>query len=474
MAAVELLNATKANGNSKQMGVLDFSKGKKGSGGGDDAFVEESLGLCRCLLRLNVDKEDTKAISGWLKDLSQRLDELTEELPDAEKLLETLRRAFAGYSTQARRIAGEDAQTHVEVPQLLSSSRKHGYPFAQNGGGAVPDTSKAQEHLNNELRLHEGIQRVIELCETLEQMEGLLEADNLSPIARTELLELAEDVDFETKEILAVRALHFEYSEMLRCFSRVAEKTYWILSQPDEVFPGPKTLDELPSSLQEELRPYLRVGFNPVFGATDTNQPGSQLGGEPWLPNGVEKPSCERCGKTMPLLLQLRLDALPTEVPKLGNGLLQVFYCLNKYECDENFEPYGTSVVVQQVDPTSPGEAAEESEGSLPLKAIVDWEKKTEIPSGGERLDLEDLELEEEDEALLENVGYRDSNDHLWGWPKWRYSPTYSYCRVCDSEMRYVFEVASEAGLPINFGDNAFGHLMQCEEHPDEWAFFWS
>lgn len=60
-------------------------------------------------------------------------------------------------------------------------------------------------------------------------------------------------------------------------------------------------------------------------GSTD-----SRFGGDPWLAESEEWPACGLCHRPMPVFLQLNLSTAPDPIrAKLGEGLLQAFFCLD-------------------------------------------------------------------------------------------------------------------------------------------------
>lgn len=222
-----------------------------------------------------------------------------------------------------------------------------------------------------------------------------------------------------------------------------------------------------------------RSAWLPVVEATPGLPTASKFGGIPYLRGGEPWLTCQHCGEPMPLLLQLNLAELPEALRgEFGDGLLQLFYCANgetscESECDTFFpftEGKFVRVILPDVDtpPTIP-----EHVTHFPEQRIIGWEEADDYPDSQEALEQGIEYTEREWEQLIE-ADFPRSGDKLSGWPHWMQGIEYPRCRICQTPMRFVFQIDSNDHLPFMFGDMGCGHLTQCPEHKTEVTFAWA
>ncbi len=232
-------------------------------------------------------------------------------------------------------------------------------------------------------------------------------------------------------------------------------------------------------SLPSAILPFKRSAWKPIVKNIDGAITDSKFSGTPYLIEKEEFPKCENCGEPMQLFIQVNLDQLPEAVRNnYGNGLLQMFYCINEdpfceVEC-EAFFPFAKSVLVRIVElKQNILDTASLAESSFPAKLITGWEEVEDYP-GWEEAELLGIELEDDEWNKLEESGYPRGGDKLAGYPMWVQSVEYPDCPVCGEQMRLVFQIDSEDNLPYMFGDVGCGHITQCKNHKEQLAFGWA
>jgi hypothetical protein len=255
--------------------------------------------------------------------------------------------------------------------------------------------------------------------------------------------------------------------------------------------------DEVLKQLGPWREQHVRMTWKPVVSESDGPATASKFSGIPWLAADEEWPACVGCKKPLQLFLQLNLSDLPQELGgRFGDGLLQLFYCVN-FDCDKSVEawqPFAEPTVVRVVQPIGPQRTAITAPPNhFPARTIIGWEVDADYPSTDEHQELglvydydfsakrvtvswpetgmELKNLEFEATALIANP---HSGDKLSGWPYWVQSAEYPTCPQCGQRMDFVFQLDSENNLPYMFGDVGCGHITQCPHHKDVVAFGWA
>lgn len=225
---------------------------------------------------------------------------------------------------------------------------------------------------------------------------------------------------------------------------------------------------------------------------------GSKFGGAPRLAAGEAWPACGRCNRPMALFLQLDLAAAPDPKlrARLGNGLLQCFFCTD-VDCihgPEEGDPFTPTHLLRVVDPreasvqaTAPG--GEDPSAEIPTRRIVGWDRVDDYPSMTEAEEL-GLEHEISDRLVCKNppvaipaklkevfeLPWARDNEKLGGWPGWaNISVAYPECPTCGRRMDVtIFQFGHEGHIPIMFGDGGQGHVVCCPDHPHALAYPWT
>lgn len=206
----------------------------------------------------------------------------------------------------------------------------------------------------------------------------------------------------------------------------------------------------------------------------------SKFSGVAFIPQGEEWPVCPNCTEPMQLFLQLNSDDLPEGAPApFGDGILQMFYCTNvEGECEldcEAYDPFSRACVVRVVAAGSRARELKESpvRDAFPASTIVDWEECEDFPND-EEIQENGVELPEEESEALSESGFPRAEEKLLGWPYWVQGVEYPGCPTCGTRMRLLFQIDSCVNLPYMFGDAGCGHITQCPEHPQQFAFSWA
>jgi hypothetical protein len=237
--------------------------------------------------------------------------------------------------------------------------------------------------------------------------------------------------------------------------------------------------DRINHELLEQLEALKRTAWLPVTVEGDAKTACSKFGGTAWLLAGEAWPTCARCGKPMALFLQLDLSTLPEETRgMLGDGLLQMFYCVSRDNCaitSEGLSPFSPYQLLRRIDPIRGAPAPLPAPLDWPFKArtIECWKPIADYPSAYE---LQDLGFELDDatsDALFDSGLTPQQRDKLFGWPAWVQCVDYPNCCICGRPLWLIFELESGQNLSYNFGDSGCGQITGCPEHRDELAFFW-
>lgn len=250
--------------------------------------------------------------------------------------------------------------------------------------------------------------------------------------------------------------------------------------------------DELAERFEPWRAKQMRTAWEPRIGGARGR---SKFGGEPELRDGEAWPVCTTCRAPMSFLLQLEFSTLPK--PVAGAGLLQLFYCSTDDGGCETWAPFSGTSVARLVDGALVRRAPPAGIDSQPERVIAGWDAVEDFPNSQEHealgarrslhlrlrantvhivcdalgFDEAGLDLEE---CSAEVIASASVGDKLFGWPHWVQGEEYPLCPRCHAKMKLVFQVDSEAGVSLMFGDAGIAHLTQCETHPDVLAFGWA
>ncbi len=234
--------------------------------------------------------------------------------------------------------------------------------------------------------------------------------------------------------------------------------------------------------LPDAVLPYVRRAYLPQTEDASFGS-GSGFGGVPHLAADIDHPACPNCGRPMPLLAQLAIDALPADARPSGEGLLQAFYCDDAPQGDPNapcevdlegWRPFSRASVVRLVPASGDGSPARQ--GKHPARRVVGWDVVERDLPGWE--EAEALGIEYGDDVI---AAFDDTDtpltaqcDKLGGWPAWVQGVDYPDCPRCGQQMHLVLQIDSEDHVPVMFGDMGTGHVTQCRAHSDVLAFGWA
>lgn len=198
--------------------------------------------------------------------------------------------------------------------------------------------------------------------------------------------------------------------------------------------------------------------------------PAALVEGEPW-------PACGKCGGAMQLFVQLNSRDLPPEAGRpFGDGILQLFYCTSR-DCEGGWEPFDPTHLCRVLRPGLGVRLARRpAEGTFDPRPIIGWLSQPDLPNYEEIMDLGVSLSDEQMEALYEaeHTSYPVQGEKLLGWPFWVQGVEYVACPECGQQMKYIFQVDSEANIPFALGDGGVGHISMCERHPEKIAFTWA
>ena len=261
--------------------------------------------------------------------------------------------------------------------------------------------------------------------------------------------------------------------------------------------PDPERSKRVLQRLEPWRKKHARPAWRPVLRRAQGELLGSRIGGTPWLETGEEWPACGACKHPLQLFLQLQTAALPEELrDRHGDGLIQLFYCVNDACKARNYEAFSEAHRVRLVAPGNDGRRGAPPPGlnPFPERPIESWSRLTDAPHPEEleglglkvdydfqakttRVRCPELSLDEAGlpYAIVEKLGGEClGGDKLAGWPRWVQGAEYPSCPKCKQTMQLVFQLDSEQGLPFMFGDVGTGHVTQCAQHSDVLAFAWA
>ena len=234
-------------------------------------------------------------------------------------------------------------------------------------------------------------------------------------------------------------------------------------------------------ALVSKLRSVSRIAWFPVTNSQSDGASWSKFGGLPLVSERQGWPTCGQCTLPMTLFLQLPSHLLPLDAGNsFGNGILQVFYCLNQNPCCESeseaYLPFSLATQVRLLDKAqSPYVASVPGKDVriFPEQHIVAWEKAIDYPH------FEDLEecgvdLTDEEVELLCEQGFPLGKDKLFGWPGWVQGAEYPECPTCGEKMKVIFQIDSCDHIPYMFGDAGCAYVSICMNHPDQLTMGWA
>jgi uncharacterized protein YwqG len=263
-------------------------------------------------------------------------------------------------------------------------------------------------------------------------------------------------------------------------------------------------------SISDKLKPFIerhkRIAYTPVVADGHGAVDGSRFNGAPFLANGEAWPACQLCAKPMAMFVQLNLGRLPPPYnERLGDGLLQFFYCVAEHDFGqtEEWEAFDHKSKLARVLPADVvGAIAAPRDVGLKAQAqaITGWRKIEEAPNWEEaeeyglhgvhdRSDPANIRSKFVCEALSIDTGWLDdaeyehaiihdlaqaAGDKLGGWPAWVQGVEYPSCPKCQARMQLVLQIDSEDHVPFMFGDGGCGHITQCPNHKEVVTFAWA
>jgi len=239
-----------------------------------------------------------------------------------------------------------------------------------------------------------------------------------------------------------------------------------VFGEPSE----PPDYEAMWAEYEPQLAAYRATTWKPLRGAA---RPGSRshFGGTPLLEPGERWPVCGKCKRPMPLLLQLDSRELPGEATgAFPDGLLQAFFCTKCFD----WKPFRDRMLIRVLRPDAPLASTDEAcADALRAVGIEGWEADTDYPQPGD-MGLEDDAIDEEEwwEVLFEN-DYPRQGDKLLGCPYWVQDPDRPPCPRCAAPMPAIFQIDSNHGLDMMWGDAGVAHVFWCPAHADQLALTW-
>lgn len=210
----------------------------------------------------------------------------------------------------------------------------------------------------------------------------------------------------------------------------------------------------------KNLEDFKQNTYSPITRNTEINfSATSKFGGFPHIGTEKEWAICPECRKPMQFFLQLNLEELPE---KQGEGIFQLFYCLEDYlaKCRLVLKVEEKNDLQLKID-VSP----------YPQKEIVGWNVKDDFPHGEDYWNIDIEDIEDEVIMLMEEKGEGEPylGDKLFGWSAWEQEASYPLDDKTNEEMKLFFQISSEENLPYMFGDDGKFYVFYiCD---DEWRF---
>ncbi len=247
-----------------------------------------------------------------------------------------------------------------------------------------------------------------------------------------------------------------------------------------------------------------RPAWRPTVATGGDHAVHSRFGGPPLLVPSEPSPTCTQCDRTMQLMVQLDLAALPAR--EFGTGILQFFHCVGqrpneapdgKPDCYADgawaaFSNEASHVRVLPAPGLVVGDAPTDPKWST--VSIIGWEHYLDTPDAEDHL-AAGLQREYDyaagtvtidcpaeglhttiaiDAIEVEEMSAASAGDKLGGWPRWVQGAEYPSCPTCGTQMRLVTQVASNEHVKHMWGDGGIGHITQCPQHLDVVAFGWA
>lgn len=247
-----------------------------------------------------------------------------------------------------------------------------------------------------------------------------------------------------------------------------------------------------PDELLARLRPWRerhqRTAYVPQLGAGPSP---SRFGGRPDMAEGDEWPTCAGCERPTLFVFQLDLETSPAD---LGTGRIQLFYCPTDDGSCETWAPFAGANEARWSQGPASSRALPGGTEMLTERSIVGWESVSEFPHPEEhewlgltyhydfrantvRMVCPELGFDESgldiEACSAELIGLPADRDKLLGWPRFVQGMNYPGCPRCGEPLTYLFQIDSEVGTDLMFGDVGIGHIMRCEAHPDVLSFAW-
>lgn len=202
------------------------------------------------------------------------------------------------------------------------------------------------------------------------------------------------------------------------------------------------------------------LGEGPV-GSTRTGGLPDMSADEPW-------PDCGKCEKPLSFLFQLDMDALPANAPALGGGLLRLFYCVED-DCigEGEWEAFSVKHALPITGEPVARRDVPSGTHTHPAAHLVQWVPATDYPNWEDRDGLI-AEIEQDAE-----IGPHDGHK-LGGWPFWVQGQERPHCTVCKAVMEPFVQLDAAWDFSFGFGDIGIGHISQCKDHQEIFAFAWA
>ncbi|WP_444915317.1 DUF1963 domain-containing protein [Microbulbifer sp. TRSA007] len=231
--------------------------------------------------------------------------------------------------------------------------------------------------------------------------------------------------------------------------------------------------------LKSKLSPYRKIAWEPQTQEQVTEISDSKFCGMPLL-TAEGWPECGNCNEPMQLFVQLNSKDLPeaSNTP-FGDGILQVFYCVNENSsCEADCDTWAanskaTLLRILPLNIPAQTEVTLTPSSDYPELKITGWEELEDYP---DTFELEELgvELSEDEEDFLCEDEVPFSGEKLLGWPHWVQGIEYQSCKICNKQMQFIFQIDSSGNIPYMFGDSGCAHISQCTEHKEQLAMAWA